>query len=99
MYICHRAPNDPYIQVHGSDLIDAFFHGGQLQDHIIRFARNLDPNDHHFYNPKWPKWPTYTTKKPNQLIILDERKWTLGQDTYRKKPMQFFNVLAWRTPI
>ncbi|EKM78357.1 hypothetical protein AGABI1DRAFT_75927 [Agaricus bisporus var. burnettii JB137-S8] len=78
--------------LHGSDLLNSFFLGQELQDYIIRFTVTLDPNSKGLFSFKWPK---YTTQDPKQLIFLDGLiPQVVGEDTYRKEAMEYLMQLT-----
>jgi hypothetical protein len=78
--------------MHASDLIETFVQGGALQDHIIRFTSELDPN-----GPAGGfRWPKYTADNPNQVVFSDSaiEQQTVDQDIYRQAQMDFLNLLS-----
>jgi carboxylesterase type B len=80
--------------MHASDLIDAFFQGGALQDYIIHFTNELDPNGLSAF-----RWPQYTTNNPNQLIFSDSLpQQSVEKDTYRQSQMDFLTHLSLNVP-
>ncbi|KAJ7599914.1 carotenoid ester lipase precursor [Mycena floridula] len=69
---------------HGTDIINVYG-GGDLEDSLIHFATNLDPNG------PLSLWPQYTTGSPNIMTLNDNALFpeTINQDTYRGAAMQF----------
>ncbi|XP_006455190.1 hypothetical protein AGABI2DRAFT_145418 [Agaricus bisporus var. bisporus H97] len=88
----------PFVgSVHGSDMINSFFLGQELQDYIIRFAVTLDPNSKGQLDFKWPK---YTTQDPKQLVFEDGlAPQVIGEDTYRKEQMDYLMQLTLNVPM
>lgn len=83
--------------VHASDLLDSFFIGNEMQDHVIYFANNLDPNgpsvDTH--------WPKYSTDTKQLLLYRDNifDRVDIIPDTYRVSAIELLTNLAINNPI
>jgi cholinesterase len=83
--------------LHGSDLLNSFFLGQELQDYVIRFTTTLDPNSHGFLSFNWPK---YTTQDPKELVFLDGLvPQVVGEDTYRKEQIDYLMQLTFDVPV
>ncbi|XP_006455188.1 hypothetical protein AGABI2DRAFT_121127 [Agaricus bisporus var. bisporus H97] len=88
----------PFVgSLHGSDLLNSFLLGQELQDYIIRFTVTLDPNSKGLFGFKWPK---YTTQDPKQLVFLDGLiPQVVGEDIYRKEEMELLMQLTLDVPV
>ncbi|KAF9453334.1 alpha/beta-hydrolase [Macrolepiota fuliginosa MF-IS2] len=98
VYLSKRFKILPLVgSLHGSDLVNSFFLGQELQDYIIRFTVKLDPSGTGLLDFKWPK---YATGNPNQLIFLDGLiPQIVGKDTYRQPQMDFLTQLTLQVPV
>lgn len=69
--------------------------GTELQDYIINFGYNLDPN-----GPTVPKWARYTTAVPTMLTLLDGTP-AIGviNDTYRAAAIEGVTAIGLKYPI
>ncbi|KAF8627374.1 hypothetical protein AX17_006189 [Amanita inopinata Kibby_2008] len=80
--------------VHTSDLLNSYG-GGELEDYIIRFVNNLDPNG------GWSsRWPKYTTSTRKQLTFQDGLfPVVITTDDYRAEAMSFLTEVTLAHPI
>lgn len=83
--------------VHASDLANSFFIGKEMQDHIIYFANNLDPNGPSVST----NWPQYTTDTKQLLVYRDNllNRVDTTTDDYRSGPIELLTNLAIENPI
>lgn len=67
-----------------------------MQDYLIRFAANLDPNGNTGIT-----WPKYTTAAPKLLTFTDSLFFPLQitQDTYRKEAIEYLTGVTLATPL
>lgn len=73
------------MQAHATDLIQVYG-AGQLQDSLINFVTNLDPNGPTLLR----SWPKYATSSPQLFTSLDGLiPVTITQDTYRDAAINF----------
>ncbi|KAF9049529.1 carotenoid ester lipase precursor [Hymenopellis radicata] len=81
---------------HGSDLLfNSYAPGGDLQDYIIRFVANLDPNGD--TGITWPKW---TIESPQLLSFNDGPvPQSITDDTYRKEAIETLNAILLENPV
>ncbi|PPR05606.1 hypothetical protein CVT26_009127 [Gymnopilus dilepis] len=84
----------PYVgSYHGSDL------GGFLDDYLIQFIYNLDPN----LNNASPAWPQYTNSSPVLYTFPDfdlgKPSPEISNDTYRQEPMAYLMNLSLSYPL
>ncbi|KAF9567730.1 carotenoid ester lipase [Agrocybe pediades] len=83
------------------------FHGsalelGILDDYIIRFTNNLDPNSNSTsLRDRETRWPEYTGENPQLLTFPVVRGLPLEitNDTYREEPMRFLMNLSLAHPL
>lgn len=69
--------------------------GTEMQDYLINFATNLDPN-----GPTQMHWPRWKTTSPNLITFLDgSTPVTVTQDTYRALEMEKITNLGIEFPI
>lgn len=83
-------------QAHGTELANVFG-GGDMGDHLIRFAATLDPN-----TDGAAHWPRYTTTSPNLLTFNDSdgaRRLSITHDTYRSQGMEYLTRLSLADPM
>ncbi|KDR85818.1 hypothetical protein GALMADRAFT_84978 [Galerina marginata CBS 339.88] len=74
---------------HGSDL------AGVLDDYLVRFVNNLDPN-----NGTGIAWPEYTSESPSLYTFPTlGRDPELSDDTYREAPIQYLMNLSLAYPL
>ena len=79
----------PFVQFHGSDLLNIFF-DGELTDYLIRFTNHLDPNGGGLH-----PWPQYDTKNRSVLTFWDGLiPITITEDTYRQDAMNVLTNLS-----
>ncbi|TDL26386.1 carotenoid ester lipase precursor [Rickenella mellea] len=79
-YLTKRNKSVPFLgSSHGSDL-PLFFVAGELQDYLIQFVTELDPN----HQSTLPNWPQYTVTNPALLTLWDgPPRVNITQDTFR----------------
>jgi len=72
---------------------------GILDDYVIRFTNNLDPNDN--TSRRATHWPEYTTESPQLLTFptLLGLPLLVTNDTYREQPMQYLMNLSLAHPL
>ncbi len=94
-----RLKQTPFLgSFHGSDLsLNTFAAGGgDLQDYLIRFVANLDPNDAST-NITWPKW---TAESPLMLSFNDGAvAQNVTEDTYREEAIDTLNAFLFENPM
>lgn len=80
-------------QFHGSDLATNI-----LDDYIVRFTNNLDPNN--YTNTSSVVWPEYTSEQP-QLYTFPRKDVppNVTTDDYRLEPMRFLMNLSLAYPL
>ncbi|KAF8971835.1 carotenoid ester lipase [Flammula alnicola] len=81
---------------HGSDLaVDV------LDDYLVQFINNLDPNLNRTRDPRLPRWPEYTSQAPLLYTFPNISIFpvTLSNDTYREGPMQYLMNLSLAYPL
>ena len=84
----------PFVQFHGSDLLNIFF-DGELMDYLIRFTNHLDPNGVGLHY-----WPQYDTKTRSVLTFWDGLiPITITEDTYRQDAMNVLTNLSLAHPL
>ncbi|KAF9041954.1 carotenoid ester lipase precursor [Hymenopellis radicata] len=96
-YAHRRLKQLPFLgSFHGSDLsLDSYAPGGDLQDYLIRFVANLDPNGD--TGITWPKW---TTDSPQLLSFNDGPvSQNITDDTYRKEAIETLNAILFENPV
>ncbi|KAH9480374.1 Lipase 1 [Psilocybe cubensis] len=82
--------------VHGSDLLNVYG-GGEMQDYLIRFATNLNPNSNSLLSFQWPK---YELKNRQLLTFLDGLiPLAITADTYRQAAMNFLTTVTLANPV
>jgi len=84
-YLIKRNKSVPIVgSSHGSDL-PLFFQKGEMQDYLIHFAHDLDPNS----GSKLPNWPRYDLEKREMVELLDGPvPINTTTDTFRVPQMQ-----------
>ncbi len=82
---------------HGSNLLlNMFAVGGNLQDYLIWFVTNLDPNNANM-GITWPKW---TVESPLLLSFYDVLvAQNITEDTYRAEAIDTLNVFLLENTI
>ncbi|KAF8645414.1 hypothetical protein AX16_007829 [Volvariella volvacea WC 439] len=95
VFLSKRFKTLPHLgAVHAHDILNVFG-GGELQDYLIRFAVNLDPN-----GPGSPTWPRYTNASPRIMTFLDgPSPYTISKDNYRKEALEFLSDLTLEVPF
>lgn len=78
-------------QFHYSDI-----YLGLLNDYVIYFANNLDPN-----TGSGESWPQYTTDSPRLLTFPDTESGDISitDDTYRLEPISTLTNLSLAYPL
>ncbi|KAF9049528.1 carotenoid ester lipase precursor [Hymenopellis radicata] len=98
-YVHRRLKQTPFLgSFHGSDVsLNTYALGGDLQDYLIRFVANLDPNSNGDTGITWPKW---TTDSP-QLVSFNDGSVSenITDDTYRKEAMETLNAILFENPV
>ncbi len=81
---------------HATDLFfNSYAPGGDLQDYIVRFVANLDPNGD--TGITWPKW---TTDSPKLLSFNDDSvPQNITEDTYREEAIDTLNAILLQYPL
>jgi hypothetical protein len=69
-----------------------------LDEYIVRFTNNLDPNDYN--NRSSVVWPEYSSEKP-RLYTFPRRDAPpdVTTDDYRLEPMQYLANLSLQYPL
>ncbi|KAH6918005.1 carotenoid ester lipase [Coprinopsis sp. MPI-PUGE-AT-0042] len=82
---------------HTTDLLNSFFLGQEMSDHVIYFANNLDPNG----GSNKTYWPKYTLENKQMLVYQDSllAPLTLTTDSYRPEAMDFLTQLVTEHPV
>ncbi|KDR82547.1 hypothetical protein GALMADRAFT_57728 [Galerina marginata CBS 339.88] len=80
--------------VHASDILNVYG-GGEMGDHLIRFANKLNPNPSNGY-----QWPKYSLSTRKIATYLDgPLPLATADDTYRADAMSFLSQLTLQHPI
>jgi len=83
---------------HGADLT-LVFDGGELQEYLIQFVANLDPNRGPA-SPTLMKWPQYTLPTKATIVFQDkEPRSRIDNDTFRGAQMDFLRDLELKYPL
>ncbi|KAF8955264.1 carotenoid ester lipase [Flammula alnicola] len=81
-------------QLHASDILNVYG-GGDMGDHLIRFANNLNPNPTSGY-----QWPQYTLTDRKIATYLDGLiPLATTQDTYRADAMSYLTQVTLENPV
>ncbi|PPR02347.1 hypothetical protein CVT24_011691 [Panaeolus cyanescens] len=92
-YLSRRRKFTPVVgSYHGSDLEVHL-----LNDYLVWFAYNLDPNDPN--NGSALNWPEYTVDSPVLYLFPREGDPELANDTYRAEPMRLLTNLSLEYPL
>ena len=85
---------------HASDLLQTFG-AGELQDYLINFINNLDPNvGTAKSSEKLIYWPRFTTYSKSLLTILDGPvPLTISKDDFRRLAIDFLIMLGLKHPM
>ncbi|KAF8158420.1 carotenoid ester lipase precursor [Crassisporium funariophilum] len=96
-YVSKRLKVLPVLgSVHASDILN-IYGGGELGDHLIRFATNLNPNSDSLFSFQWPR---YTLGSRQLLTFLDGLiPLTLSPDTYRQDGMNYLTTVTLQHPV
>jgi hypothetical protein len=82
---------------HASDLVNSFFLGQEMQEHVIRFTNKLDPNVGGLLTPKWPQW---TTSGKDLMEYSDGIvNLALAKENYREKEMEYLIEVTLENPV
>lgn len=84
-------------QVHGTDMLSMYGtgNGTELQDYLINFAYNLNPN-----GPTQPTWPQWKASSLELLTLLDgSTPITITEDNFRVAAMEGITALVLKYPI
>ncbi|KAF8964270.1 Alpha/Beta hydrolase protein [Flammula alnicola] len=80
--------------LHASDILNVYG-GGDMGDHLIRFANNLNPNPTSGY-----QWPQYTLTDRKIAAYLDGLiPLATTQDTYRADAMSYLTQVTLENPV
>jgi acetylcholinesterase len=82
---------------HTTDLLNSFFLGQEMGDHVIYFANNLDPNG----GSNKTYWPKYNLKDKQMLEYRDSllAPLSLTTDNYREEAMEFLTQVTTEHPV
>ncbi|KAJ3512776.1 hypothetical protein NLJ89_g3326 [Agrocybe chaxingu] len=79
--------------LHAHDILN--YAGGDMGDHLIRFANNLNPNGQSGY-----QWPKYTLATRQLATYRDGLiKLSTSTDNYRKEAMEAINAASLENPV
>ncbi|KIM43069.1 hypothetical protein M413DRAFT_26269 [Hebeloma cylindrosporum] len=95
VYVSKRLKLLPILgSVHASDILNSYG-GGEMGDHLIRFANKLNPNPASGY-----QWPKYTLSARKMAAYLDGLiPIVTTEDTYRSDAMNYLTSLTLANPI
>jgi len=80
---------------HASDLLQTFG-AGELQDYLIHFVNNLNPNSGSIL----PNWPQYSTTSKELLTLLDGLiPIVITSDTFRQNAINLLTQLSLASPL
>ncbi|KAG6812180.1 hypothetical protein H0H92_004048 [Tricholoma furcatifolium] len=94
-----RRKDAPFLgSYHDSDVYDVYG-GGQLEDYLIHFINQLDPNGK--IGQGVVSWPTYNAASPKILTFTDNILWPMlpNPDTFRIKEIEFLTNVTLFTPV
>ncbi|KAH6917979.1 carotenoid ester lipase [Coprinopsis sp. MPI-PUGE-AT-0042] len=82
---------------HATDLVNSFFLGQEMQEHVIRFTNKLDPNVGGLFRPNWPQW----TASGKDLLEYSDGlvSLALAKDNYREKEMEYLVEVTLDNPV
>jgi len=86
---------------HGSDLEQTIFAHAELQDYLINFINNLDPNKGFKgdASEKLLNWPQFSTSSKQLLTILDGSvPLNITTDNFRKDAIDFLMNISLLEP-
>ncbi|KAF9042864.1 alpha/beta-hydrolase, partial [Hymenopellis radicata] len=106
-YIYKRVRNIPVLgSFHMADLVLNSFRDlpilppADMQDYLIHFVTDLDPNGNGNETTGGITWPKYTKEEPKMLSFNDARpKLTITEDTFREPQMNAINEISLEYPI
>jgi len=92
---------------HGTDLLQTIFAHAELQDYLINFINNLDPNKGYQgsnstdgSSEKLVSWPKYSTTKQELLTILDgDVPLDITKDNFREEAIGFLVNFTLENPL
>jgi len=92
---------------HGSDLIQTLFAHAELQDYLLNFINNLDPNKGNqgsnstgHSSEKLISWPKFSTSSKQLLTILDgDVPLEITKDDFREEAIQFLLQYTLANPL
>ncbi|CAA7261545.1 unnamed protein product [Cyclocybe aegerita] len=80
--------------LHAHDILNSYARG-DMGDHLIRFANNLNPN-----GPSGYQWPKYTLATRQLATYRDGLiKISTSTDDYRKEAMEYINAAILENPV
>lgn len=79
---------------HFTDIVNSYG-GGEMADHLIRFANNLNPNPLIGY-----QWPKYTLSAKKVAIYIDGLiPVVTGTDDFREEAMSYLTEVTLAYPV
>jgi len=93
-FLSKRLKYTPFLgSFHSSDNAYA---PGEIQDYLIRFVVNLDPNG----NESTFQWPKYVTDSPRSLTLLNgSTPLAITQDCFRKGAISYLTEVVLENPV
>jgi len=104
-FLNKRNKDIPYLGTfHGADLIQTLFAHAELQDYLINFINNLDPNKGYRStgnsSEKLISWPRFSTTKKELLMMLDGTiPLEITKDDFREEAIQFLTQYTLANPL
>jgi carboxylesterase type B len=83
---------------HATDLVNSFFLGQDMQEYLIRFTTNLNPNSNSLFSYQWPK---YDLSSKRLLVFQDNilAPLTTTKDDHREAAMNALIQITLTNPV
>ncbi|KAJ2924128.1 hypothetical protein H1R20_g12974, partial [Candolleomyces eurysporus] len=83
---------------HATDLVNSFFLGQDMQEYLIRFTTNLNPNSNSLFSYTWPK---YDLSSKRLLVFQDNilAPLTTTKDDHREAAMNALIQITLTNPV
>ena len=83
---------------HATDLVNSFFLGQDMQEYLIRFTNNLNPNSNSLFSYTWPKYDLSS----KQLLVFQDNilfPLTTTKDDHREAAMNALIQITLANPV